>query len=86
LYLLLILKEFSGADIKAAIDIAIESKLEQAFTDGIPKPLTTKDISKAIKKMKSSTKEWFGSAKNYALYSNDGGLYDEILDYLNIKK
>ena len=79
-------KEFSGADIKAAIDIAIESKLEQAFTDGIPKPLTTKDISKAIKKMKSSTKEWFGSAKNYALYSNDGGLYDEILDYLNIKK
>ena len=79
-------KEFSGADIKAAIDIAIEGKLEQAFTDGIPKPLTTKDISKAIKKMKSSTKEWFGSAKNYALYSNDGGLYDEILDYLNIKK
>lgn len=79
-------KEFSGADIKAAIDIAIEAKLEKAFVDGIPKPLTSRDISKAIKKMKSSTKEWFGSAKNYALYSNDGGLYDEILDYLNIKK
>ncbi len=79
-------KDFSGADIKAAIDIAIESKLESAFADGIPKPLTTKDILKAIKKMKPSTKEWFGSAKNYALYSNDGGLYDEILDYLKIKK
>lgn len=79
-------KEFSGADIKASIDIAIESKLEEAFKDGIPKPLTTKDLLNAIKKMKSSTKEWFSSAKNYALYSNDGGLYDEILTYLNIKK
>lgn len=79
-------KEFSGADIKASIDIAIESKLEKAFIDGIPKPLSTKDISNAIKKMKPSTKEWFGSAKNYALYSNDGGLYDDILKYLKIKK
>ncbi len=79
-------KDFSGADIKAAIDMAIESKLESAFVDGIPKPLTTKDILKTVKKMKPSTKEWFGSAKNYALYSNDSGLYDDILDYLNIKK
>ncbi|AIZ41126.1 ATP-binding protein [Cellulophaga baltica] len=79
-------KEFSGADIKATIDVAIESKLEEAFKDGIPKPLSTKDILKAAKKMKATTKEWFSSAKNYALYSNDGGLYDEILTYLNIKK
>lgn len=79
-------KEFSGADIKASIDIAIETKLEKAFIDGIPRPMTTKDISNAIKKMKPSTKEWFGSAKNYALYSNNGGLYDDVLNYLNIKK
>jgi len=79
-------KEFSGADIQATIDVAIERKLEDSFKDGIPRPLTTKDILAAIKKMKSSTKEWFSSAKNYALYSNDGGLYDEILIYLNIKK
>ncbi len=79
-------KEFSGADIKATIDVAIEHKLEESFKDGIPKPLSTKDILSAVKKMKSSTKEWFSSAKNYALYSNDGGMYDEILTYLKIKK
>ncbi len=79
-------KTFSGADIKAVIDVAIEQKLEKAFLDGIPKPLTTKDLAAAIKKVKPSTKEWFSSAKNYALYSNDGGLYDDILSYLNIKK
>jgi transitional endoplasmic reticulum ATPase len=79
-------KEFSGADIQAAIDRTIETKLESSFKDGIPKPISTKDILKSIKKTKPSTKEWFGSAKNYALYANDGGLYDEILTYMKIKK
>ena len=79
-------KEFSGADIQAAIDRTIEQKLENSFKDGVPKPISTKDILKAIKKTKPSTKEWFGSAKNYALYSNDAGLYDDILTYLKIKK
>lgn len=79
-------KEFSGADIQAAIDRAIEDKLEASFKDGIPKPMKTKDILKAIKKMKASTKEWFSSAKNYALYANDSGLYDDVLNYMKIKK
>lgn len=79
-------KEFSGADIKASIDIAIEQKLLESFKDGIPKPLTTKDILKAFGKMKATTREWFNSAKNYALYSNDSGLYDDILVYLKMKK
>ncbi|MDC8002434.1 AAA family ATPase [Aureisphaera galaxeae] len=79
-------KEFSGADIMATIDQTIEMKLEASFADGIPKPIVTKDVLKALKKMKPTTKEWFRSAKNYALYANDAGLYDEILDYLNIKK
>lgn len=77
---------FSGADIMSSIDIAIENKLQEAFKDGIPKNLNTKDISKAISKMKPSTKEWFSSARNYALYANDSGLYDDILNYLNIKR
>ena len=79
-------KEFSGADIKAAIDRTIEDKLEASFADGIPQPLHTKDILKAIKKHKATTKEWFKSAKNYALYANESGLYDDILSYLNIDK
>lgn len=78
--------EYSGADIEAAIDIAVESKLEEAINSGVPQPLKTKDILKAIKKHKPSTKEWFVTAKNFALYANESGLYDNILDYLKIKK
>lgn len=79
-------KEFSGADIKSVIDVAIEQKLEESFKTGKLEPLSMKSLVNAIKKVKPSTKEWFGSAKNYALYSNDSGLYDDILSYLNIKK
>lgn len=79
-------KEFSGADIEAVVDIAIEEKLTSSFETGIPEPITTKDLTKAAKKHKATTKEWFGTARNYALYSNESGLYDDILTYLKIKK
>ena len=35
---------FSGADIKAIIDLAVENKLREAMKDGLPKPLATKDL------------------------------------------
>ena len=79
-------KDFSGADLTAVIDIAIETKLEDALKSGIVEPVCTKDLLNAVKKHRPSTKEWFASAKNYALYSNESGIYDEILDYLKLKK
>lgn len=78
--------EYSGADIEAVIDIAIENKLEDAIKTGIPEPLTTRDLLKSLKLHKPSTKEWFTTAKNFAVYANESGLYDDILHYLKIKK
>lgn len=80
------IENFSGADIEALIDIAIEEKLESSFIDGIPKPISTKDLLNASKKHKASTQEWFSTAKNFALFANDAGLYDDILLHLKIKK
>jgi SpoVK/Ycf46/Vps4 family AAA+-type ATPase len=80
------IKNYSGADIDAIIDIAIEEKLESSFEDGIPKPLQTKDLLNAMKKHKASTQEWFSTAKNFALFANDSGLYDDILTYIKANK
>lgn len=77
-------KDFSGADMKAIVDQAIEVKLQDALKTGVPQPLITKDLVAALKKLRPSTKEWFASARNYALYSNQGGIYDDILKYLNL--
>jgi transitional endoplasmic reticulum ATPase len=78
--------EFSGADLKGLLDLVIEKKLSESFEKGVPQPMDTKDFLLALKQIKPSTKDWFTTARNYALYANDSGLYDEILEYLKIKK
>lgn len=78
--------KFSGADLKAIFDIATEDALPQAMKTGKMVPITTKDLAKAASKHKPTTKAWFESAKNYAMYSNQSGFYDDILKYLGITK
>jgi len=75
---------FSGADIKAVVDLAIEDKLKEAMQRGVPAPLETKDLLRSAKKINPSTKEWFKTARNYAIYANESGLYDDILKYLKM--
>lgn len=77
---------YSGADLKAVVDVAIESCLRESMKAGKPLPLEQRTLQDAIGKVRPSTREWFATAKNYALYSNEGGLYDDILVYLGIKK
>jgi len=78
--------DYSGADLKAIVDRAVEAKLHEAVKVGMPKPLVTKDLLTAAKQVRPSTREWFSTARNHALYANEGGLYDEILEYLKIKR
>jgi len=73
---------FSGADLKAIVDVAVEHKLREALKAGLPKPLATKDLQGAAASIRPSTKEWFATARNYALYANQGGIYDDIRKYL----
>jgi transitional endoplasmic reticulum ATPase len=75
-------ESFSGADLKAVVDLAIEHKLREALKAGLPKPLATKDLQNAAATIRPSTKEWFATARNYALYANQGGIYDDIRKYL----
>jgi transitional endoplasmic reticulum ATPase len=74
----------SGADLKGLVDLAVEAKLREAMKSGIPTPLRTADLIAAAGKVKPSTREWFSTARNYALYSNQGGTYDDILRYLKM--
>jgi transitional endoplasmic reticulum ATPase len=75
---------FSGADLKAVVDLAVERKLREAMNEGVPKPLTTRDLLAAVASTRPSTLEWFATAKNYALYANPGGIYDDVRRYLKL--
>jgi SpoVK/Ycf46/Vps4 family AAA+-type ATPase len=79
-------KEFSGADIQSIFDVATERVLSRAMKEGRVVPLTTEDLLQASKGINPSTRAWFESAKNYALYANQGGFYDDLLTFLGIRK
>ena len=77
---------FSGADIRAVFDHATEGKLTEAMKAGKILPITNKDLVKATRNVKPSTRKWFESAKNYALYANQSGFYDDVLEFMGLKK
>jgi AAA+ superfamily predicted ATPase len=73
---------FSGADLKAIVDLAVESKLKDAMSSGKPSPIHGRDLAAAFRLVQGSTQEWFATARNYAAYANHSGLYDPVLRYL----
>lgn len=76
---------FSGADLKGLVDQAVEAKLVEAMQLGRPIPLVTKDLLRAANDARATTREWFAAAKNYALFANQGGVYDDIVRFLKLK-
>ncbi|HEX6563388.1 MAG TPA: AAA family ATPase [Chthoniobacterales bacterium] len=79
-------KGFSGADLKAMFDITTEQALARAMREGRVVPLTTEDLLQTARDLRPSAKAWFESAKNYALYANQSGFYDDVLSFLNLRK
>jgi transitional endoplasmic reticulum ATPase len=79
-------KDFSGADLSSLFDIATERALSRAIKEGRLVPLSTEDLLHACKSMTPSTRAWLENAKNYALYANQAGFYDDVLTFLGIRK
>ena len=77
---------FSGADLQGVVDRAVEGKLSEAIRSGQPQPVTTPDLVRAVRAADPTVKEWFATARNYAIYANQGGVYDDVLAYLKIKR
>jgi len=75
-------KGFSGADLRSLVDIAKQDKITVVMNTGNNTPLCQEDLMTATRKVRPSTKEWLKKAKQYALFANEGGLYNEILEYL----
>lgn len=77
---------FSGADLKALVDVTVEACLRDAMKTGAIRPIRGKDLLEATKRQRPTVRDWFETARNYALYANQSGLYDEILAHLKISK
>jgi AAA+ superfamily predicted ATPase len=77
---------YSGADLKGIVDVAVEAKLRDAMKRGNLARLTTADLLAAAKSQGPTIREWFATARNYALFCNEGGAYDDVLSYVQAGK
>jgi AAA+ superfamily predicted ATPase len=75
---------FSGADLAAGVDRAVEDKLAEAVRSGGVVPLRTKDLVDALGRTPASAAQWFAVARNYVRYANDGNLYEDVRRYLKM--
>ncbi|MCW3037920.1 MAG: Cell division protein FtsH [Actinobacteria bacterium] len=77
---------FSGADLRLLCESAAESALEDSLQSGTTRPIHSGDFDRALREVSPSTRPWFDVARNYAMFANEGGAYDDLLAYMRRHK
>lgn len=74
---------YSGADLANVVETAVDLAIEESIDHDRVSPITAKHLSAALKEVKPTTLEWLSQARNYAKFANEGGLYDDVVDFLD---
>jgi SpoVK/Ycf46/Vps4 family AAA+-type ATPase len=77
---------YSGADLRLVCEAAAERALEQSLAAGTPRPIDMSDFAQALREVKPSTRPWFETARNYAMFANESGTYDDLITYMRQHK
>jgi transitional endoplasmic reticulum ATPase len=73
---------FSGADLVALVDRAVDGAIDDALTHGGSPPVTSGHFERALTEVKPSTLEWLGRARNYVEFANSGDQYADVARFL----
>lgn len=73
---------FSGADLEQVIELASDAAIEESLAEDQEVPIRQQHLLRALGEARSTTTEWLTTARNYARYANEGGQYDEVLEFL----
>ena len=77
---------YSGADIAYICETAAERALMDSVRRGEPRMIGNGDLEAAIADVKPSLGAWFDTARNVALFANEGGSYDDLAAYLRKRR
>src|SRR5262249_3918951 len=75
-------KSFSGADIVHVCNGASETALASAISNNRIEPVTMSHMREALSGTKPSVRGWFETARNYALFANAAGDWDDLAAYM----
>jgi SpoVK/Ycf46/Vps4 family AAA+-type ATPase len=79
-------EDFSGADLAHLCDTAVEYALEESLAGAAIRSVTPRDFDRALGEVRPSTRAWFETARNFVLFANNGGLYDDLQAYMRARK
>jgi SpoVK/Ycf46/Vps4 family AAA+-type ATPase len=77
---------FSGADIRALVDRALDQVIDEALDRGTEPPLRSEHFAAALADLRPSTLEWLANARNHVEFANQSGRYDEVRRFLTSKE
>ena len=73
---------FSGADLENLVDTAADRAIAASLTAQAEVPIDHGHLVAALAEIRPTTIEWLTTARNYARYANEGGQYDDVLEFL----
>jgi AAA+ superfamily predicted ATPase len=73
---------FSGADIAALVERAVDEVIDEALDSGKEPPLRTEHFERVLSQMRPTTLEWLATARNYVQFADEGGRYEEVRRFL----
>ncbi len=77
---------YSGADIAHVCETAAETALLDSVRIGEPRLIGQPDLEAAVREVRPSLGTWFETARNVALFANEGGVYDDLVAYLRKRR
>jgi transitional endoplasmic reticulum ATPase len=77
---------FSSADLAQVVDMACDEAIEQSLDENHVVELTDAHLAKAVRTARATTLEWLTEARNFAKFANEGGLYDDVVAFLDKHK
>lgn len=77
---------YSGADIAHVCETAAERALLDSVSSGEPRLIGQADLEAAVTEVRPSLGTWFETARNVALFANEGGAYDDLVAYLRKRR
>jgi len=77
---------YSGADIAHICETSAEHALLDSVQQGTPRLIAQADLERAVSEVKPSLGPWFETARNVALFANEGGTYDDLAAYLKKRR
>jgi SpoVK/Ycf46/Vps4 family AAA+-type ATPase len=77
---------YSGADLAHICETAAERALLDSAVSGTVRMIEMRDLEAALGEVRPSIGPWLESARNVAMFANEAGAYDDLLEYLKKRK